>query len=287
MGRQMGGEPLVWRARDIEWEIRRTLVMGIVNVTPDSFSDGGEHLSEEAAVAHALRLAEEGADILDVGGESTRPGARPVDAEEEWRRIGNVIAEIDRKSDIPISVDTYKPEVARKAIRAGAVIVNDIRGLRSPEMAGVVANSGAGVVVMHMHGEPPTMQDDPQYADAVREVRDFLAGQLDAATRAGVEREAVVLDPGFGFGKTPAHNTELLRGLGEIRSLGRPVLVGVSRKSFLAGSHPKDDRRRLEASLAAAGYAIEHGANVVRVHEVAETVRFVRTLEGIDSRGGP
>jgi len=277
----MGGEPLTWRARHVEWRMDRTLVMGIVNVTPDSFSDGGEHFSTEAATAHALKLTEEGADILDIGGESTRPGARPVDPAEEWRRIGDVISGVAQKSDTPISVDTYKPEVARKAIRAGAVIVNDIHGLRDPEMAGIIANSGAGAVIMHMQGDPVTMQRDPRYGDVVREVRDFLSRQLDAATRAGVDRETIALDPGFGFGKTPAHNTQLVRGLREIRSLGRPMLVGVSRKLFLGDARQPGDGPRVSASLATAAFAIERGADIVRVHDVQETVRYVRTLDGL------
>src|SRR5438445_7684128 len=181
MASAMGERPMILRARDVEWEFDRTLVMGIVNVTPDSFSDGGEHVTDETAVAHALRLAEEGADILDVGGESTRPGAQPVDAEEEWRRIAIVIETIDRKTDVPISVDTYKPEIARKAIRAGAVIVNDVRGLMDMEMKRVIANSGAGAVIMHMQGEPATMQENPQYEDVVAEVRAFLTRQMAAA----------------------------------------------------------------------------------------------------------
>src|SRR2546428_7937881 len=181
----MGGEPLTWRARHVEWRMDRTLVMGIVNVTPDSFSDGGEHFGTEVATAHALKLTEEGADILDIGGESTRPGARPVDPAEEWRRIGDVISGVAQKSDTPISVDTYKPEVARKAIRAGAVIVNDIHGLRDPEMVRVVANSEAGVVVLHMKGEPLTMNEDPRYEDVVEEVRGVLFRQMAHAMAYG------------------------------------------------------------------------------------------------------
>ncbi len=273
----MGERPLVWRARDVEWELDRTLVMGIVNVTPDSFSDGGEHFSEEAGIAHALRLADEGADILDVGGESTRPGARPVDAEEEWRRIEGVIAGIAGKIGVPISVDTYKPEVARKAIRAGAVIVNDIRGLRDPEMVRVVANSRAGAVVLHMQGEPATMNKDPRYKDVVGEVRGFLFRQLAFAMAHGVTRETIALDPGFGFGKTPAHNAALLQGLGELQAVERPVLVGVSGKSFPPTVLPGGKPGRLEASLAAASVAIQAGADIVRVHDVAETLRLVRT----------
>ena len=281
----MGAEPLVWRARGVEWEVRRTLVMGVLNMTPDSFSDGGRFHDEREAVGRGLQIAEEGADLLDVGGESTRPGSQSVPAEEEWRRIGGVIEAVHRHSAIPISVDTRKPEVARRAIASGAAIVNDVTGLRDPAMAKLVAESGAGAVIMHMRGEPATMQADPQYADVVAEVTAFLGQQLESAVAAGVPREAIVLDPGIGFGKTPAHNEELLRGLPGIRGLGRPVLVGVSRKSFLATVHPKGDTRRLEASLAAAGFAILQGADIVRVHDVVETVRYVRMLDGLLGRG--
>ncbi len=281
----MGGDPLVWRAKGIEWEVRRTLVMGALNVTPDSFSDGGWFYDASTAINRGLRIAEEGADILDIGGESTRPGSRPVPADEEWRRIGGVIAGIHRRSAIPISVDTRKPEVARKAIEAGAVVVNDVRGLQDPAMVRVVAEAGAGAVIMHMRGEPATMQENPQYGDVVAEVKAFLARQLKSAISAGVTREAIVLDPGIGFGKTPAHNVELLQGLGKIRALRRPVLVGVSRKSFLAKVHPKGDTRRLEASLAAAGFAVQRGADVVRVHDVEETVRYVRMLDSLLGSG--
>jgi len=281
----MGAEPLVWRARGVEWEVRRTLVMGVLNVTPDSFSDGGRFHDEREAVGRGLQIAEEGADLLDVGGESTRPGSQSVPAEEEWRRIGGVIEAVHRHSAIPISVDTRKPEVARRAIASGAAIVNDVTGLRDPAMAKLVAESGAGAVIMHMRGEPATMQADPRYADVVAEVTAFLAQQLESAVAAGVPREAIVLDPGIGFGKTPAHNEDLLRGLPGIRGLGRPVLVGVSRKSFLATVHPKGDTRRLEASLAAAGFAILQGADIVRVHDVVETVRYVRMLDGLLGRG--
>ena len=281
----MAQEPLVWRGKGVEWEVRRTLVMGILNVTPDSFSDGGQHFAMRAAVERGLRIAEEGADLLDIGGESTRPRSQPVPAEEEWRRIGSVIPAIRRKSAIPISVDTRKPEVARKAIEAGAAFVNDVMGLRDPAMAKLVAETGVGAVVMHMQGEPATMQADPHYEDVVGEVRAFLSRQLESAVAMGVPREAIVLDPGIGFGKTAAHNRELLRGLPHIRSLGRPVLVGVSRKSMLAEFHPQEDRRRLEASLAATAVALQGGADIVRVHDIAETVRFIRAFGALSGRG--
>jgi len=275
----MGEPPPIWRARDIEWTIDRTLVMGILNVTPDSFSDAGKFLDPRVAVERARRIAEEGADILDIGGESTRPGARPVPADEEWRRIGPVIEAVARDVDIPISVDTYKPRIARKAIRAGAVIVNDVRGLRDPEMVRVVANSGAGAVIMHMKGEPATMQENPHYDDVVAEVKAFLAERLGEAVSHGVAMESTVVDPGFGFGKAPRHNTTLLHSLREIRAIGRPVLAGASRKSFLASVHPTKDGEGPEASLAAAAIGVQNGADILRVHDVAKTVQFVRTLD--------
>lgn len=278
MASAMGETPLVWRARDVEWTLDRILVMGIVNVTPDSFTDGGKYFGEEAGTAHALRLADEGADILDIGGESTRPGARLLDAEGEWRRIGGVIAAVARKSDVPISVDTYKPDIARKAIRAGAVIVNDIHGLQDPEMQRVVANSRAGAVLLHMQGEPATMNKDPRYGDVVAEVQTFLTRRMAEAMTAGVSRETIVVDPGFGFGKSPSHNAELLQRLEELRGLGRPILVGVSGKSF-APRASVGEPGRLDASLEAAAIAILRGAGIVRVHDVAGTVPFVRVLD--------
>ncbi len=278
MARAMADARLVWRARHVEWELDRTLVMGIVNATPDSFLDGGKHSEEGSAIAHGLRLADEGADILDIGGESTRPGARPVGEEEEWRRIGGVIAGIARKSDVPVSVDTYKPVIARKAIRTGAVIVNDVHGLRDPEMVRVVSNSEAGAVILHTQGEPATMNDEPKYGDVVAEVRAFLFHRMASAMAGGVAREAIVLDPGFGFGKTPAHNTELLQRLGELHVLGRPILVGASGKSFGHWS-AAGQAARLEASLEPAAVAIMRGAAVVRVHDVSKTVPFVRELD--------
>jgi len=274
----MGETPRVWRARDIEWTIDRTLVMGVLNVTPDSFSDGGKFLDPRAAVERAGRIAEEGADVLDIGGESTRPGARPVPADEEWRRIGPVVEAVARRVDLPISVDTYKPEIARKAIRAGAVIVNDVRGLRDNEMVKVIANSRAGAVIMHMKGEPATMQENPRYEDVVGEVKAFLAERLRDAVSHGVSMESIVVDPGLGFGKTPDHNTTLLHALREISAIGRPVLVGTSRKSFLESVHSAAGGRRLEASLAAAAVGVQNGADVVRVHDVAEAVQFMRQL---------
>jgi len=252
----------------------RPRVMGVVNVTPDSFSDGGRFLEPTAAVAAALRLAEEGASVLDIGGESTRPGATPVSPEEEWRRVAPVLEGLRDRSPVPVSIDTRHPEVAARAIDAGADLVNDVEGLRSEAMRRVVARTGAGAVVMHMRGTPATMQADVEYADLRGEVFRALADATDAAIAAGVAPERLLVDPGIGFGKSAEQSLELLVHAGEFRSLGYPVVVGASRKSFLgtlAGSPGPADR--LEAGLAAAVLAAERGVALVRTHDVGPTVR--------------
>ena len=245
-------------------------LMGVVNVTPDSFSDGGLYLDPEAAVRHGRQLAEAGAEILDIGGESTRPGAEPVPAAEELARIVPVIQGLqDRGSQV--SVDTSKAAVAAAALDAGAEIVNDVTALRGdPEMAGLCAERGAGVVLMHMLGEPRTMQEDPRYDDVVAEVKAFLAERLEAAVAAGIEEDRVWLDPGIGFGKTAAHNMELLRRLGELRELGRPLVVGTSRKSFLGRVDGSPADQRLGGTIASSVLAAAEGADLLRVHDVAE-----------------
>jgi dihydropteroate synthase len=249
--------------------------MGVVNVTPDSFSDGGLFLDAEAAVEHSRRLAREGAHILDVGGESTRPGAEPVAEDEELRRVLPVIerlAEDAGAPDVRISIDTTKSAVARPALDAGAGIVNDVSAFRfEPELAGVVAEAGADCCLMHMLGEPRTMQQDPRYDDVVSEVKAFLEERLAFAANEGVAEERVWLDPGIGFGKTVEHNLELLRRLDEIVAIGRPVVVGTSRKSFLgklAGG--RDEGGRLPGTIATNVLALERGATVFRVHDVAQ-----------------
>jgi dihydropteroate synthase len=254
-------------------------LMGIVNVTPDSFSDGGAFLDADAAIAHAHRLVAEGAEILDVGGESTRPGAAPVAEAEELRRVLPVVAGLaERGNSAQISIDTSKAAVARAALAAGASFVNDVSALRAdPEMAGVVADSGAECCLMHMRGEPRTMQDDPRYEDVVDEVRAFLEERLAFAVGEGIAAERIMLDPGIGFGKTEAHNLELLRRLGEIAALGRPVVIGTSRKGFLgrilgraAGrAEPVAVEDRLAGTVASNVLAYERGASVFRVHDVA------------------
>ena len=244
--------------------------MGVVNVTPDSFSDGGLFLDPEAAVAHGSELAEAGAEILDVGGESTRPGAEPVGEEEELRRVVPVIRGL-AGSRARISVDTSKAAVAAAALDAGAEIVNDVTALRGdPSMASLCAERGATVVLMHMLGEPRTMQRDPRYGDVVAEVKAFLSERLQAAVAAGIDEGRVWLDPGIGFGKTGAHNMELLRRLGELRELGRPLVIGTSRKSFLGKIDGSPAGRRLGGTIASSVLAAAEGAEVLRVHDVAE-----------------
>jgi dihydropteroate synthase len=247
-----------------------TKLMGVVNVTPDSFSDGGLYLDPEAAIAHGRELARAGAEILDVGGESTRPGADPVDAEEELRRVVPVIRGL-AGVECEISVDTAKARVAAAALEAGATIVNDVTALRGdPEMAMLCAERGATVVLMHMLGEPRTMQDDPRYDDVVAEVKAFLTARLEAAVAAGIAEQDVWLDPGIGFGKTPAHNMELLRRLGELRELGRPLVIGTSRKSFIGRVDGSGPGERLGGTIASSVLAAAEGAEVLRVHDVAE-----------------
>ena len=262
------------RAQAREWQetpwLPAPAVMGVVNVTPDSFSDGGEFLAAADAIAHGRQLAADGAHILDIGGESTRPGAQPVDADEELRRVLPVIEGL-AGGGARISVDTTKVEVASRAIDAGASLVNDVSAFRfEPELAGLVAEAGVECCLMHMLGEPRTMQDDPRYADVVADVKAFLEERVAFATAAGVREERIWLDPGIGFGKTLEHNLELLRRLDEIVALGRPVVVGTSRKSFLGKLTGKAEKERLPGTIATNVLALERGARVFRVHDVAE-----------------
>jgi dihydropteroate synthase len=256
--------------------------MGVLNVTPDSFSDGGRFLDPRAAVAHAVEMAEAGAEIVDVGGESSRPGATPVPVDEELRRVLPVIRECVRELGVRValSIDTTKAEVARQALNAGAVIVNDISAGRfEPALLAVAARAGAGVVLMHMQGTPQTMQSAPRYADVVSEVTGFLQERLAAVRAAGVGDEQIVVDPGIGFGKTLEHNLELLAQLGEFAALGRPVLVGTSRKSFIGRLLDKDVDQRLAGTLATVAWCATRGANVVRVHDVRETAQVLRVID--------
>jgi dihydropteroate synthase len=248
----------------------RPLVMGVVNVTPDSFSDGGRFLDARHAVGHARALIAEGADLLDIGGESTRPGAAAVALDEERRRVLPVLEAL-ADCGVPVSVDTQKPQLMREALAAGAAMVNDINALAAPGAIEAVAGSGAAVCLMHMRGEPRTMQHDPRYGDVVAEVRAFLEARVRAVEAAGIGRERIVIDPGFGFGKTFEHNLELLRALGQFAGLGLPVLAGLSRKSMLGAITGRAVGERLFASVAAALIAAQKGAAIVRVHDVAAT----------------
>ena len=259
-------------------DLSRPHVMGIVNVTPDSFSDVGKDESTEKAVQHALELVQEGADILDIGGESTRPGATPVSLEEELRRVVPVIERLSKTAGVPLSIDTYKPEVMRAAIAAGADIVNDVRALQEPGALAVVAQSNAGVCLMHMQGTPQTMQIDPRYDDVVAEVKAFLNERLESAKAAGIPADRIVLDPGFGFGKRTEHNITLLQELQSIADLGRPLLVGLSRKSVLGQITGGDVYVRLHASLAASVISAMKGARIIRVHDVKATADALKVV---------
>ena len=273
--------PLLWRCRERVLDLtERAAVMGVVNVTPDSFSDGGRFLDPAAAADRARRLAAEGADLIDLGAESTRPGAQPVSPAEQVRRLVPVLEAL-RDDGLCLSVDTASAEVADAALAAGAALVNDVTALRDPAMAAVVARSGAGVVLMHLRGTPATMQGEARYADVAIEVRDELAARLAAARAAGIEDDRIVVDPGIGFAKTAEQNHELLAGLPLLAELGRPVLVGVSRKSFLGKLLDLPVGERLEGGLAAAAIAVFLGARVVRTHDVRATVRALRVADAL------
>lgn len=261
--------------------LHRTLIMGVVNVTPDSFSDGGLFLDAERAVEHAKRLVEEGADIVDVGGESSRPGSDPVTGEEELNRVGPVVTALAKKLNVPISIDTYKPGTADRCLDLGATMVNDITGLRCAAMRQVVARHDVPAVIMHMKGEPKTMQENPSYGDVVSDVKDFLARRALVAEQSGVRQ--VVIDPGIGFGKTVAHNMTLLRRLSELKALPYPVLIGVSRKSSIGQITGATVDERLPGTLAATAIAVLNGADVVRVHDVKECSQAVQIAEAIRS----
>jgi len=274
---------LIWRVGDRTLDCgERTLVMGVLNVTPDSFSDGGLFFDPEAAVARGVQMASDGADVIDVGGESTRPGAEMVSVEEELRRVLPVVKRLVAELDVPISVDTRKAEVAEAAAEAGATIVNDISGARDPRMFDVAREANAGLVLMHMRGEPVTMQQFTDYLDVMAEVKDQLQARLDAAAAAGVERDRLVIDPGIGFAKTPDQNLVLLRDIRTFFDLGRPVLVGPSRKSFIGQVLDVDVDERLEGTAGAVAWLVAQGVNIVRVHDVEEMVRVVRVVEAIE-----
>lgn len=265
-----------WQTRRFRVDLSRPQVMGIVNVTPDSFSDGGQHASSAAAMAHCEQLLQEGADILDIGGESTRPGAHTPSIEEELSRVLPVVRHAVTLG-VPVSVDTSRAEVIAAVLDAGADIINDVRALQSPGSLEVVAaRTGIGVCLMHMQGDPHSMQQAPHYADVVAEVQQFLAARLAAALQAGVPEDCITLDPGYGFGKTATHNLDLLRGQAALSALGRPLLIGWSRKRTLGEITGKPVHERQAASVAAALAGIQRGARIVRVHDVAATVDAVK-----------
>ena len=260
----------------------RTVIMGILNVTPDSFSDGGLYADAADPIAHGVMMVEEGADVIDVGGESTRPGAEPVSAEEEMRRVVWVIETLARETQVPISVDTYKPEVAHAALSAGASIINDITGLADERMRTLAAERKAPVIIMHMQGTPRSMQENPVYDDVVSEIMAFMRERIASAVEAGLPREYIILDPGIGFGKTAEHNLEIIRKLGDFKSLGLPILIGTSRKAFIGkalGGVPPTERIFGTAATVAVG--IMNGANIIRVHDVKEMSQVARMTDAV------
>jgi dihydropteroate synthase len=263
------------------------VVVGILNVTPDSFSDGGRHTAHAAAVVHGRRLAAEGADLIDVGGESTRPGAQPPTVEEELARVVPVIESLSRSVAVPLSVDTSRPEVMREAARAGATMINDVRALRLPGALVAAAELDLPVCLMHMRGEPDRMQDNPVYLDVVAEVRRFLAERLRACERAGIDRGQLVVDPGFGFGKTLEHNLRLLKELHELAGLGVRAMVGLSRKGMIGAVTGRPVEGRSAGSVAAAMIAAQRGASIFRVHDVAATRDVLAVLAAVDHRELP
>ena len=274
---------MLWRTKNRIFDLADgPLVMGIVNVTLDSFSDGGKCLDPREAVEHALRLEAEGADIIDIGGESTRPGAEPIDAEEEMARVLPVIWKLESAVKCAISIDTYKAEVAEAALEAGAEIVNDVGGLRDPAMAGVAAHSGAGLVIMHMRGEPRTMQERPEYEDVTGEIREFFRQTFARAITCGMTPEQIAFDPGIGFGKRVEDNLSLIKRIGELRVADRPLALGASRKGFLAKvTGTKEMSERLGPTLAVNALARVAGVNIFRVHDVLENVRALKIAEAV------
>ena len=274
---------MIWRCRDHVFDLSRPRIMAILNVTPDSFSDGGRYLEPDQAIARAHELLDQGADLLDLGGESTRPGSEPVAAAEQWQRLAPVLESLAReRPDACVSVDTASAEVARRALEAGARVINDVTAFQDPGMAATVAGAGAGAVLMHMQGNPATMQRAPHYDDVVREVGAWFGERLAVARAAGIPDEAIVFDPGVGFGKSVAHSHALLGRLDRIDTHGRPLLVGVSRKSFISrtlGDLPVE--QRLEGGLAATAIAVYLGTRIVRTHDVVATQRAITMAEAL------
>jgi dihydropteroate synthase len=271
---------------DILFDFSRPYIMGILNVTPDSFSDGGNFFDHDRAVEHALRMREEGADIIDIGGESTRPGSESVSAEEEIKRVIPVIESLRPKLTIPISIDTAKAEVAENALDAGADMINDITGLHGdPGLAELAAKRSVPVVAMHIKGTPRTMQKNPEYTDLCAEISSYFQDSINFAVKAGLDKSKVILDPGIGFGKTYEHNFELIRKLGRFKKFGLPIMLGVSRKRFLSIDNKYPEDERLEQSLAAASVAVLNGADFVRVHDVAPTRKALWVISKIKFPG--
>lgn len=261
---------------------KRTLIMGIMNVTPDSFSDGGQFYDSIEAIKHGIKMVSEGADILDIGGESTRPGSEAVSQEDELNRVIPVIEGLAKEVDVPISIDTCKSEVARSAIKAGAVIVNDISAMRfDPKMADVAAENKTPVILMHMQGSPKNMQKNPVYENVMGEIAQFLKERVDYARSKGILKDRIIVDPGIGFGKTLEHNFQIIRNLKELKELGQPILMGTSRKSFIGNTLDLDVKERLEGTLATVTMSIMNGADIVRVHDVLQSKRAAQMTDAI------
>ena len=274
-------QSLFWQCRDRRLEFGdRTLVMGILNVTPDSFSDGGRFIDSRQAFEHGLQMARDGADMIDIGGESSRPGAEPVPIEEELKRVVPAIKALSRETDCLLSVDTRKARVAEEALAAGAHVINDITAMTfDPLMPAVARDQGAGVILMHMRGDPKTMQIEPKYSNVVKEVADYLDGRIRELEEKGLSRNSLAVDPGIGFGKTVEHNVSLIAHLNALAQLQRPVVVGLSRKSFIGKITGREVQDRLSGSLAATAYVIRRGAHVIRVHDVKESCDVARLVD--------
>jgi dihydropteroate synthase len=268
-----------------ELDLSAPVVMGVLNVTPDSFSDGGKYLDAQSAVDHAREMIDQGARIIDIGGESTRPGAVPVSVEEELRRTLPVIEQVSKLADVVVSIDTSKPEVMREAVSGGAGIINDIRALTDPEALKTAASTGAAVCVMHMQGQPDNMQVAPQYQNVVAEVHRYLAERIAACAQAGIARDKIIIDPGIGFGKTVQHNLELLSRLPAFNDLSCPLLIGVSRKSMIGRLLDRPVEKRVSGGVALATAAVLAGAKIIRAHDVAETVDAVRVAYALLQQG--
>jgi dihydropteroate synthase len=272
---------MLWRCRDRTLDLSRPVVMGVLNVTPDSFSDGGRYANHDSAFERAVQIAAEGAAIVDIGGESTRPGAERIPADEQIARVVPVIQRIRANLDIPISIDTSDPEVMRAAVEAGACVVNDVSALRLPGAREFCARSGVGVCLMHMKGEPRSMQDAPSYGDVLTEVSTFLVEQRNACVAAGVARESIVVDPGLGFGKSFAHNMTLLKEIRALAGLGSALLIGVSRKSFIGRLLGREVENRLYGGLGLAALAVSQGARIIRAHDIAPTVDAIGAVTAV------